>query len=239
MFSRGSVSPAFGACRRSRMSLLVTPPCQTSMTIWPVKSNGNSSMSSSTQCGSSIGFPPFEYVSVGGRILRRFTSAYRWPLRATKLKFSPLSACRPLTPPSRMIHIHDTLIAPVEFHEPIPPLLRWRPRRPNHSSTSPARSNRSFVAPHPASPSAWAGHQRRYANGSHTVAWPWRTDGTTSVFPGFSRILRGWNQEQSAYIYRTRTAEKNHNQEVLGEVGGLALFYSNDACATQGAAEIA
>jgi hypothetical protein len=35
-----------------------------------------------------------------------------------------------------MVHTHDTLVAPVEFTEPIPSLLGWGLCRPNHPSTS-------------------------------------------------------------------------------------------------------
>jgi hypothetical protein len=35
-----------------------------------------------------------------------------------------------------MIHIHDMLVAPVEFTEPIPTLLGWSMYRPDYSSTS-------------------------------------------------------------------------------------------------------
>jgi hypothetical protein len=45
-----------------------------------------------------------------------------------------------------MIHIHDMLVAPVEFAKPIPTLLGWGLCRPNHSLTSLAQVNENSSA---------------------------------------------------------------------------------------------
>jgi hypothetical protein len=48
-----------------------------------------------------------------------------------------------------MIHTHDTLVASVEFTEPVRTFLGWSLCRPNHSFTSSAQQGHTLASLHP------------------------------------------------------------------------------------------